>query len=388
MINLKRLFSKYTGCLASSAKLKDALLREYPTEKLNVNILVIIYDLGIASKIRTSTVIDKRDIKNMSNLVMDEYGIEYDYIVGNIKTWADAFSVSIVDRKDNLQITKNEINLASDNLVSENIKDYVVESLKSGDYMIIKYVGIGHNSIKIPDNYNGKAITRIGARAFKKCTEIEEIIVPRGISVIGCSAFSGCTSLKRISLPEGLQMLGDDSKFEGEGVFENTAITDIMLPKSLNYMTNKPFSCCKKLLSVSIPDKIVSLPDKCFENCKSLTDIKLSNNLDVIPKSCFEGCGSLKHIDLPEKLTIIKESAFEGSDLESVILPKKCKIIEKRAFYSSTGELSIVVPKNIDYIGDYAFGANSIIYCYPGSFALSFARRNNLKVRNAIEYGI
>ena len=53
-------------------------------------------------------------------------------------------------------------------------------------------------NIVIPEEYNGKKVTKINASAFKNNTKIESITISKNIEVIGQSSFSGCKNLKKI----------------------------------------------------------------------------------------------------------------------------------------------------------------------------------------------
>lgn len=63
---------------------------------------------------------------------------------------------------------------------------------------------------------------------FDNCDQLEEVILPEGLTTIEGSAFWGCTSLKEISLPESLQTIGV-SAFASSGLisFDTKRVTNL-----------------------------------------------------------------------------------------------------------------------------------------------------------------
>ena len=62
-------------------------------------------------------------------------------------------------------------------------------------------VGIGtctDKNIIIPDTYQGKPVEGIWIDAFKNCTEIQSITIPKSVNSIMYNAFANCTSLKEV----------------------------------------------------------------------------------------------------------------------------------------------------------------------------------------------
>ena len=148
------------------------------------------------------------------------------------------------------------------------------------------FYGSGIQSIRIPNK-----ITTIQAfyysGCFENCEQLEEVILPEGLTTIGSRAFTGCTSLKEISLPESLQTIGNYA-FEESG-----------------------------LQSIRIPNGITSIPLCCFKDCEQLEEAILPEGLKTIGYQAFKNCTSLKEISLPESLQTIGEEAFASSGLVS-----------------------------------------------------------------------
>ena len=56
----------------------------------------------------------------------------------------------------------------------------------------------------------GSRLTRIGNWAFYNCHQVENLIVPEGVTEIGTGAFYGCTYLENAILPASVQSIGDN----------------------------------------------------------------------------------------------------------------------------------------------------------------------------------
>ena len=84
----------------------------------------------------------------------------------------------------------------------------------------------GHHTV--PFGY-----TSIGARAFKGCSAIEKIALPRGLREIGWEAFKDCYALKEINFPRGLKQIGSKS------FADCRSLRDISFPKSSGYIEIK-----------------------------------------------------------------------------------------------------------------------------------------------------
>ena len=90
--------------------------------------------------------------------------------------------------------------------------------------------------------------------AFKDCTNLTSIYIPKGAVRIGSGTFYGCSSLKSINIPEGVTSIwnrGSYSTFQG-----CTSLTSIIIPASVTSIEggeyqNGVFSECRNLKTIS-----------------------------------------------------------------------------------------------------------------------------------------
>ena len=75
---------------------------------------------------------------------------------------------------------------------------------------ITRYTGDDTN-LKIPSKIGGKKVTSIGRGAFRECTSLKSVAIPKGVTSIGKSAFYDCTSLNLVTIPSSVASIGYDA---------------------------------------------------------------------------------------------------------------------------------------------------------------------------------
>jgi len=120
--------------------------------------------------------------------------------------------------------------------------DWILRPNVKGTVEIAMYQGTA-KKVKIPDQIDGKLVTRIGDKAFYEC-EIEEVEMPDSITEIGASTFSKCTSLEKIKFSENLVSIGNYA-------FAETKILgrEFTLPNSVKTIGNFAFANCRRSCS-------------------------------------------------------------------------------------------------------------------------------------------
>ena len=142
------------------------------------------------------------------------------------------------------------------------------------------------DSVDIPENIDGMAVTGIKMFAFDQC-DIESIHLPETISYIEPFAFYNCEHLCDINFPEGLKSIGDS------GFCDCSALGDINIDcPNLEFSKFPFYNCTAKNITVNtkkIPDSVIYS----FTEYESLTigdDVKevgiyLLNTDTEIPES-------------------------------------------------------------------------------------------------------
>ena len=97
-------------------------------------------------------------------------------------------------------------------------------------------------SIVIPDS-----VEKMGGGVFRNCGNLKSVVIGAGIKVIPNSAFNGCTALEEVKFAPGSQL------------------EKIAYPH--------PFTNCKSLTSIELPDSCTTVEGYGFNNCDNLRTI-------------------------------------------------------------------------------------------------------------------
>ncbi len=175
-------------------------------------------------------------------------------------------------------------------------------------------VGIGtctDTNIILPNVYNQKPVTRIGANAFKNLTDIRSVYIPFGIVSLGEDTFEGCTDLISVYIPESITGVGMN-------IFKNcTSLTSVTLPETITFLSG--FNGCTSLTEINIPKGVTQIGQDAFRNCTSLTKVKIPSSVTIISDGAFVGCKSLTNLVIPKNVKNISNVAFGGYNAEQDI---------------------------------------------------------------------
>lgn len=263
--------------------------------------------------------------------------------------------------------------------------------------------------IIIPDS-----VTKIGANAFQKCSNLSRVKLPSNLEKIENKTFILCNKLTKIKIPSSVKSIGDFAfqacfKEDNEGnniacyppaglqsiifdensvletigaaTFGFSALKSINIPLNIETIGKFAFEHCYNLVSITIPKNTKIIEEGAFTCCKSLKTIIFENetpflktigdftfsetviNIIKIPpsvisigNSAFYQCKKLKSIDIPVSVTSIGETAFgECYNLKSINISKKIQTIGPGAFYKCKKLKSIYIPVSLTSIKESAF---------------------------------
>lgn len=276
-----------------------------------------------------------------------------------------------------------------------------------------------NKELAIPDkDKSGNAITGIGASAFSEIG-LTNLQIPEGIKCIDENAFSG-NNINELSLPEGVETIGDnafrgnsiavvdfpdsisrigassfaDNTISGlrftdqtilplvieENAFSNNAIKAVQLPAKTSKVAANAFASNKgkggivylyviepgdEIFNIdegtSSVQKLVSNESMPAEDVWQLDDFEYSSSGDTIlgfSEYGLERFDITHDVILPDKspdgtvITQIASNAFkvDESDID----------VGKYDYGTTNGITTVVLPKNLKQIGDYAFEYNSL----------------------------
>ncbi len=241
----------------------------------------------------------------------------------------------------------------------------------SGDVAIPEKVTYGGTT------YN---VVGIGYQAFKNCTGLTGVSIPKTVYLLLNESFSGCTKLTSIVLPSSITSIYNDA-FVG-----CTAL------KSIYVMRKTPASCnTNNFSSSTYTSATLYVPEESLDAYKStapwssFTTIKTTNYdfekfgiyykiTDASAKTVKvtyrdEDCDNYSGtVNIPSSVTndgttysvtAIGAFAFKGTNagghLTGVVIPNTVKTIEHDAFWLQKNMGNVTIPNSVTTIGDYAF---------------------------------
>ena len=166
--------------------------------------------------------------------------------------------------------------------------------------------------------------------------------------------------VKKVIIPQGVEIGGD-------GFFNCSGLTEIVLPDGLTEISNYAFYGCTSLKTINIPESVNRIGQNAFSGCDSITELYIPGSVSYVDSWTF--LGYMKNLN---SLTFGKESRFslvdgmiydtalngleyQIGDKKNVVIPEGVKSISAYAFQRKKELESVVIPDSVYSIGDYAF---------------------------------
>lgn len=220
------------------------------------------------------------------------------------------------------------------------------------------------------------SLKTIGKNAFKGCTSVEEVTIPKGILTVSNSAFEGCsgltdvtiaaktinakafaecTNLKAVKMEEGVTTI--------QGMaFANTQISAVTIPSTLTTAgTTKEGAIEKGPFAGTM---IATVHGQTEDSTEAQEGATILPETKKIPDNLFLGCTSIIDVQIPETVTEIGQKAFkDASSVENVTFAVntetgKVKGVEKigiSAFDGCSSLQELVLPETVTEVLQGAF---------------------------------
>ena len=91
----------------------------------------------------------------------------------------------------------------------------------------------------------------------------------------------------------------------------------IILPNSINRLTDRSFASCGNLVRVQLGDGITTLPKYLFQNSNLLESVDIPESVITMEENIFIGCAKLKELRIPAGVVNINEQAL-GAGLTTI----------------------------------------------------------------------
>ncbi|MBR3679561.1 MAG: leucine-rich repeat domain-containing protein, partial [Oscillospiraceae bacterium] len=180
-------------------------------------------------------------------------------------------------------------------------------------------------TVTIPDQINGRPVTKIAPEAFRYCYA-DEVLLPDTITEIGADAFKGCRYLKKIVIPKGCLLIG-------RGAFQD----------------------CTQLDTVEFPETAPEIEPSAFDRTAYIT--RLTDTLVIIGNGLLYAYhGTAAEVTLPDTVKQINANAFANhTELTAITIPESVTRIDTNAFLGCTGLSSITLLGTPERIAKDAF---------------------------------
>ena len=200
-------------------------------------------------------------------------------------------------------------------------------------------------------------LSAIESGCFSSCPNIKKVQVDPSCRAYETDATGQCiiesntkTLIYSVNgmIPEGIKVLGDR-------LFRGQDIEEILVPEGVTSIGVEAFAYCYRLKKVSLPKSLERISASAFAHCVSLTEITLPPLLRIIPESLFEGCSRLQEVRCGENIESIKAYAFSGCHSLRFALPSSLRHIGMKAFAGCENIGPLSIPKNLTRIHRLAF---------------------------------
>lgn len=248
--------------------------------------------------------------------------------------------------------------------VNKDITELVVPE---GVVTIQSSVAFDHKNLKkivISDT-----VKNIEDNAFGVCLSVENIHIGKGVTqenVISGTSEPFIRTTGKVTFSEGL-------KYIGNWLFSRSLITEVKLPKSLEFIGFGAFDECENLKHIELPEGFKQLYSSVFYD-SGLESISLPSTLNQIGKYVFSKCYYLKEIDMPGGVRDILEGAFWGcTNLEKVVFGEGIRSIQPKVFSGCKNLKEIHLPSTLHSISPDAFQETSDVPPYLNDVKVYFA---------------
>lgn len=240
--------------------------------------------------------------------------------------------------------------------VKEN-SEYRYNVYDDGSIGILGYLG-GNKIITVPEKIDNAKVTDIENSAFENST-LTGVVLPETINHIGDRAFYGCEALTSLTIPETVKTVGKDAFI----IVKNGAHSFIpwVYSRDDSYVV---IGDGILIAYIGIAPKDMEIPEEVRHICRfyfsgsSITSLKLPKKLRSIGDSAFEDFSAITTLNFPDTLKEIGNRAFYNcKSLTKLSIPAACKTVANEAFACCPKI------KTVKIAGAQSIGKEAFAYC-------------------------
>lgn len=275
----------------------------------------------------------------------------------------------------------------------------------TGTYTVVGRGEETADEIVIPASYQGKRVTKIGAKAFYENNQpdptLTSVTLPETLTEIEYNAFTHCTALKEINL-EHVETIG-------QSAFWDVGLTDADLSSAAS-IESYAFYACLSLERVTLGEDVM-VGNAAFSGCTLLSDITFGPLMRVEAKDASETYSNFYNIAKDVEIhfngsieewcaldggvfrgglmcndkyynrgagrlytDISRTLYFNGTKFEGALsIPATVDMVPAFAFLNTRSITSLTIPKSVKSIGEGAFeqvaAVDTLPVTYEGTLA-------------------
>lgn len=236
----------------------------------------------------------------------------------------------------------------------------------------------------VPEEYNGKAVNKIGNYAFSRASNLTKLQLSNNLKTIGEWSFYLCTKIKKLDIPDNVKTISTDC-------FHNcSGIETVQIGKGVKSIGGNAFVNCDSLKRVIYNNESTAIASNGF-NCKNWTEIEINDDsktfkvidnvlysydlskiikvptgykgnfemidsVENIGNWSFFGCTKLRKVKFGSNIKNIDSGSFWScTSLEEVENLDKVKTIAVDAFHNCQKLNNVIINEDVNYIGGNAF---------------------------------
>ena len=223
-------------------------------------------------------------------------------------------------------------------------------------------------------------VTGIAHSAFRGCSSLTSIAIPRTVTAIDDYAFLGCTALTEVHITdlgawcatEFASAIANPCYYAHHLFLNGNEVVGLAIPDSVTVINSYAFYGCSALDTVSIPCCVTFIGAGAFADCPAITCITVADDNPTYDSR--DSCNAIIRTEtnrmiagcmntvIPGTVTFIGDGAFYAcTGLTSIHIPNSVVQIGLEAFYRCTSLIGVNIPNSVRVIGYQAFyGCSSL----------------------------
>ena len=223
--------------------------------------------------------------------------------------------------------------------------------------MGVFYFCVNLNDVVIPEG-----VTKIEDLAFFNCQSLSSINIPKTVTDIDPHAFNRCYSLTGFDVDE------DNSAYcDLDGVLFDKDVTilqlypvakpaeEYIIPDNVRGLQNDAFWEADNLKRVVMNRELEVIGNGTFSDCDQLAEIVFSGKETSIGQEAFAWCHSLKQVNLPASIQTLGHTMFMDAGLTSFSLPEGQSNMPYNMLYSCHNLTEATLSSTCTNVEDGAF---------------------------------